>query len=156
MNSRTTETKRRFLWVDDHAEDTNENGLSLYIKHFKEDFEEIFRGAEIEIITAKNENEAIDKLKISARTDGIILDLNLAGTERDDYLNLLNTLCIDHPNIPLIALTNMSFPDVMKGALSSGAKAIFDRSRSKEEDGEIFSAYKLVAREMKKHLPEKI
>ena len=154
MNNQTTKgPERRFLWVDDHSEDKNDDGSWLYLDHFTKGFRSVFPSAEI--ITAKNEDEAKEKLKVSAWTDGIILDLNLAGTERDDYLNLLKTLYSDHPNIPIIALTNMSFPDIMKGALNSGAKAIFDRSRSILEEGELISAYKLAAREMKKHLPDK-
>lgn len=153
MNNQTTKgPERRFLWVDDHSEDKNDDGSWLYLDHFRKSFRSVFPSAEI--ITAKNEDEAKEKLKVSARTDGIILDLNLAGTERDDYLNLLKTIHSDHPNIPIIVFSNMTFQDIVKDALESGAKAIFDRSRSEveEDTGELISAYKLAAREMKNHL----
>lgn len=48
----------------------------------------------------------------------------------------------------------MTFPDIVKTALKSGAKAVFDRGHSVEDEdsGELISAYKLAALEMKKHL----
>ncbi len=195
--------KMKFLWVDDHSREKNDDGSWRYLNHFVKDFESVF--PEADIITSLSEDETrrllsfpCDRIKempddlliktIHAWPIGVILDLNLAGTHREDLLAFLKKLRRDHAlitsetfkgkfedvlretkpgiaedvlsmqnygtDIPIIALTNMTFQDILKDALSLGANAIFDRSRSEvdEATGDIISAYMLSAREMKRHL----
>ena len=195
--------KKKFLWVDDHSRDKNDDGSWRYLGHFMKDFESVFPGADITTSPSEDETRRLlsfpcDRIKdmpdelliktIDAWPDGVILDLNLAGTRKDDLLVFLKELRRDHSlitseifkgkfedalketkpgsaeeilsmrnygtDIPIIALTNMTFPDIVKGAIISGANAIFDRSRSEvdENTGELISAYMLSAKEMKKHL----
>ena len=99
-------TKKTVLFVDDEGDWRLVAG-------------EVLRDAGFNILTAKDEAEALRRME-TVKLDAIILDLNLAG---QNGLLLMELLKLKHPGVPILIYTGMDNTDnAITEMLKSGAK----------------------------------
>lgn len=91
---------------------------------------EFFRKRGYQVTTAATAEEA-SRLSDEVHPDVVILDIDLQGV---DGFEVLQTIKVTHPNLPVIMLTGMGFDDeLLQEALQRGAAGYVSKTLSLEQ-----------------------